>query len=201
MVYWNCDVKNKRCTHFLPLVAAIIWFWQSKFPVEMRLWVPVLAWYLRTLLNIVSEQLRWAKSSNVLERLHICSCDAAAHWHSSSSESERSLERVSSFESVRNTQCCKKGGCYVPPHACSLPTMSNLSRSPKIYPCAERKNLLKQNLHHHCWQGCDKLEHAYSDYLSASMQISWVNTTTDWKGAVASITTRGGGLCEMDIDP
>lgn len=131
MVYWNCDVKNKRCTHFLPLVAAIIWFWQSKFPVEMRLWVPVLAWYLRTLLNVVSEQLRWAKSSNMLERLHICSCDAAAHWHSSSSESERSLERVSSFESVRSTQCCKKGGCYVPPHACSLPTMSNLSRSPK----------------------------------------------------------------------
>lgn len=200
MVYWNCDVKNKRCTHFLPLVAAIIWFWQSKFPVEMRLWVPVLAWYLRTLLNIVSEQLRWAKSSNVLERLHICSCDSAAHWHSSSSESERSLERVSSFESVRSTLLQKRGlllstSCMLLAHHVKLePLSKNIS-------LRWEKSLLKQNLHHYCWQGCDKLEHAYSDYLSTSMQISWVNTTTGWKGAVASITTRGGGLCEMDLDP
>lgn len=130
MVYWNCDVKNKRCTHFLPLVAAIIWFWQSKFPVEMRLWVPVLAWYLKTLLNIVSEQLRWAKSSNVLERLHICSCDSAAHWHSSSSESERSLERVSSFESVRSTLLQKRG---------LLLSTSCMLLAHHVKPCTERK--------------------------------------------------------------
>lgn len=108
----------------------------------LRLWVPVLVWFLKTLLNIVREPLRWAKSPNVLELLHICSCDAAAHWHLSSSEG--SLGSVKLWE-CENTQCCKTWGRYF--HARSSHTMPNLSCSPKIYPCAERKIGWQQNLH------------------------------------------------------
>lgn len=124
---------------FPPLGGGDYLILQSKFPVEKRLGVPVLAWYLRTRLNIVSEQWRWAKSSNVLERLHSCSCDAAAHWHSSSSESEDRWTVCRALRVVRSPQCCKNGGRHFPPLACSLPIISNFSLSPKICPCAEAK--------------------------------------------------------------